>query len=259
MGNYAPPDYTAHELALQDTVGFGEGTIKQDANGNWVRNPKLWFGYKDHVDPTKLNFHQLIEAQKSFLRAGKGRFYGGDSAAVGWPQMTYPETYVAAAGLKMTDLFTEKNQNKLFLQYAAKEAGVTPEMLAKQGFTREISTRLGKPWASMWGSKHGQKTKPYESLRDFFNQRLKYHQQNIQKTKLETKASQARLNDKKNLPRGTHAKLKGKDVYWPGNVPGANWWSKKAYNDYFKKGKHLHAIQRPLYNLTGGAKELMIK
>jgi len=176
MSHVAPPDYTAYELALQDTVGFGEGTIKQDAKGNWVKNPKLWFGYKDHVDPTKLNFHQLMEAQKSFLRAGKGSFYGGDSAAVGWAQMTYPETYREAAGLKMTDLFTEKNQNKLFLHYAAKEAGVTPKMLAEQGFTKEISTRLGKPWASMWGSKHGQKTKSYESLRDFFNQRLAYHQ-----------------------------------------------------------------------------------
>ena len=172
--NLQPPDYSAYKKALMDTVGFGEGTIKQDASGNWTKNPKLWFGYKDHIDPTKLNFHQLIEAQKSFLRKGKGSFYGGDSAAVGWAQMTYPETYVGAAGLKMTDLFTEENQDKLFLQYAKREAGVTPEMLAQQGFTREISTRLGKPWASMWGSKHGQQTKSYESWRDFFNKRFYY-------------------------------------------------------------------------------------
>jgi len=72
-------------------------------------------------------------------------------------------------------------------------------------------------------------------------------------------SSQTRLNDKKNLPRGTAAKLNGKKVYWPGNVSGADWWSKEAYNDYFRKGKHLHAVQRPLFELTGGAKDLMIK
>ena len=185
--NLQPPNYKAYELALQDTVGFGEGTIKQDASGNWTRNPKVWFGNTKWEDPTKLNFNQLVESQKRFLKAGHGRFYGGTSAAVGGHQMTYPETYVKAAGLKMTDLFNAENQDKLFLQYAKREAGVTPEMLAQQGFTREISTRLGKPWASMWGSKHGQQTKSYESLRDFFNQRLKFHQQNTQKPKPEPK------------------------------------------------------------------------
>ena len=60
------------------------------------RGYNTWFGNqhypKDQPDLSKYTINEIVELQKRFLGEGLGRFAGGDSAAVGKYQMTYPET-----------------------------------------------------------------------------------------------------------------------------------------------------------------------
>ena len=179
MGNIAPPPQTVKLLPVQramlDVIKFAEGTGTPESY-------KTWFGnVQGFEDPTKLTIGQIKAAQDRFLKAGYGRFTDNTgrtlkSAAVGAYQMLKPEIHMGKTGLTLNSPFNQNTQDRLALEYMRTEAGVTLEMLRKQGFTRQISAMMGKPWASFWGSKHNQKTKEFWVLRDLYNKRLTYHQ-----------------------------------------------------------------------------------
>jgi len=178
MGNYAPPPQTVKLLPVQramlDVIKFAEGTGTPESY-------KTWFGnVQGFEDPTKLTIGQIKAAQDRFFKAGHGTFTDNTgrtlkSAAVGAYQMMEPEGRMGKTGLTLNSLFNQDTQDRLALEYMRAEAGVTPEMLQQQGFTRQISTMMGKPWASFPGSKHNQKTREFSVLRDLFNKRLAYH------------------------------------------------------------------------------------
>ncbi len=197
------------------------------------------------------------------------------SAAAGAYQFM-PGTWESVGGGVMTPERQDWGATRLWLareglsqnQHGANQ--LTRMLRVNKGISPNMAHKMAPEWASFptiaGVSYYGQPVKPLSHINNAYHTTLPGYQEEERVLKAEqarreqvSKASQARLNDKKNLPRGTHAKLKGKDVYWPGNVSGADWWSKEAYNDYFRKGKHLHAVQRPLFKLTGGAKDLMIK
>ena len=162
------------QRAMLDVIKFAEGTGTPESY-------KTWFGNVPFEDPTKLTIGQIKAAQDRFLKAGYGRFTDNtgrnlSSAAVGAYQMLAPEGRIGKTGLTLNSLFNQDTQDRLALEYMRAEAGVTPEMLQQQGFTRQISTMMGKPWASFPGSKHNQKTKEFSVLRDLYNKRLAYHQ-----------------------------------------------------------------------------------
>ena len=179
MGNIAPPPQTVKLLPVQramlDVIKFAEGTGTPESY-------KTWFGnVQGFEDPTKLTIGQIKAAQDRFFKAGHGTFTDNTgrtlkSAAVGAYQMLKPEIHMGKTGLTLNSLFNQDTQDRLALEYMRVEAGVTPEMLQQQGFTRQISTMMGKPWASFPGSKHNQKTKEFSVLRDLYNKRLAYHQ-----------------------------------------------------------------------------------
>jgi len=162
------------QQAMLDVIKFAEGTGTPDSY-------KTWFGNVPFENPTKLTIGQIKAAQDRFLKAGHGTFTDNTgstlkSAAVGAYQMLKPEIHMGKTGLTLNSPFNQNTQDRLALEYMRTEAGVTLEMLRKQGFTRQISAMMGKPWASFWGSKHNQKTKEFWVLRDLYNKRLTYHQ-----------------------------------------------------------------------------------
>ncbi len=162
------------QRAMLDVIKFAEGTGTPESY-------KTWFGNVPFEDPTKLTIGQIGPAQDRFFKAGHGTFTDNtgrnlSSAAVGAYQMLAPEGRIGKTGLTLNSLFNQDTQDRLALEYMRAEAGVTPEMLQQQGFTRQISTMMGKPWASFPGSKHNQKTKEFSVLRDLYNKRLAYHQ-----------------------------------------------------------------------------------
>ena len=177
MGNIAPPQTVTLlpvQRAMLDVIKFAEGTGTPESY-------KTWFGNVSFEDPTKLTIGQIKAAQDRFFKAGHGTFTDNTgrtlkSAAVGAYQMMEPEGRMGKTGLTLNSLFNQDTQDRLALEYMRAEAGVTPEMLQQQGFTRQISTMMGKPWASFPGSKHNQKTKEFWVLRDLYNKRLTYHQ-----------------------------------------------------------------------------------
>ena len=162
------------QRAMLDVIKFAEGTGTPESY-------KTWFGNVPFEDPTKLTIGQIKAAQDRFLKAGYGRFTDNtgrnlSSAAVGAYQMLAPEGRMGKTGLTLNSPFNQDTQDRLALEYMRVEAGVTPEMLQQQGFTKQISTMMGKPWASFPGSKHNQNTKEFSVLRDLYNKRLAYHQ-----------------------------------------------------------------------------------
>jgi len=177
MGNIAPPQTVKLlpvQRAMLDVIKFAEGTGTPESY-------KTWFGnVQGFEDPTKLTIGQIKAAQDRFFKAGHGTFTDNTgrtlkSAAVGAYQMMEPEGRMGKTGLTLNSLFNQDTQDRLALEYMRTEAGVTPEMLQQQGFTKQISTMMGKPWASFPGSKHNQKTREFSVLRDLFNKRLAYH------------------------------------------------------------------------------------
>jgi len=265
MGNIAPKKEIIPTLSPEIKAGligirYAEGTWKKGTDPKKGYN--IMFGGSP-FDNTKEHPNKVIYS---------GRYA---SAAAGAYQFM-PGTWESVGGGVMTPERQDWGATRLWLareglsqdQHGANQ--LTRMLRVNKGISPNMAHKMAPEWASFptiaGVSYYGQPVKPLSEINRAYHTTLPGYQEEERVFKVEqarreqvSKASQARLDDKKNLPRGTMAILGGKKVYWPGNVSGADWWSKKAYNDYFREGKHLHAVQRPLFKLTGGAKDLMIK
>ena len=137
---------TPQQRAFLETISYAEGTKQRGYN--------TWFGNqlfpKDQPDLSKYTINQIVELQKRFNREGRGRFAGGTSAAVGKYQMTYPETFAAAAGLDpAVDKFTPANQDKMALYgYVMKQGGVTQAEINAPEMSDQTIDKLAPVFAS---------------------------------------------------------------------------------------------------------------
>ena len=136
----------AMQKAFLETVSFAEGTKQRGYN--------TWFGNqhypKDQPDLSKYTINEIVELQKRFLGEGLGRFAGGDSAAVGKYQMTYPETFAKHAGLDPAkDKFTPGNQDRMALYgYIMKQGGVTDAEINASEISDQTIDKLAPVFAS---------------------------------------------------------------------------------------------------------------
>ena len=93
-------------------------------------------------DITQMTISQLVQYQNDYLahQRAKGVPKNSRSAAVGAYQMLYPDKFVKAAGLTMSDKFTPGNQDKLIIAYMASR-GLTAERAKKDpsGFAKGLS------------------------------------------------------------------------------------------------------------------------
>ena len=173
---------TPQQKAFAETVAYAEGTAGEVGYNTW-------FGGSEYAgDLSRYTINEVVELQKKFLREGRGKFDGGrqQSAAVGKYQMTYPETYAAAAGLDpAVDKFTPENQDKLFLYgYVMKQAGVTEAEINSPTMSDNTIDKLAEVFASfpnMFGpdykgrdiqgtSFYGQGGKSAQQIRERFQQ-----------------------------------------------------------------------------------------
>ena len=268
MSHVAPQGGTSQTLpTLSPEIRAGLIGIRY-AEGTWIEGGDPKKGYNimfggGLFDNTKGHPDRVIHSGRySSAAAGAYQFMPGTWKSVGGGVMTPERQDWGATRLWLSRLGLPQNQHGV--------NQLTRLLVKNKGISQNMAHKMAPEWASFptiaGVSYYGQPVKPLSHINNAYHTTLPGYQEEERVFKVEqarkeqvSKASQARLNDKKNLPRGTMAILGGKKVYWPGNVSGADWWSKKAYNDYFRKGKHLHAVQRPLFELTGGAKDLMIK
>ena len=149
------------EKALLNTIAFAEG------------NPgyNTWFGHQNFGgDLSGKTIDQMHDLQGEFLKAGLGKFDGGNSAAVGKYQFTHLKEHAQRMGVDTsTQMFTPDFQDQLAL-FLAREKGVTPELLRSEGLSDDVINKLSPVWASFPGNEYGQPTKTNSTLRGVFNQ-----------------------------------------------------------------------------------------
>lgn len=165
--------------ALLDVLAYAEGTTENRNGATGPAGYSTWAGYQIH-GPTNLTtqtIQQVHDLQTSFMRSGKTRVTG--SAVVGRYQFKDLKSHFAKqAGLSSNDLFSPENQDKMAIK-EIERAGVTTEMLRRNGLNTTVLDKLAPIWASLpyspkgGKSYYGQAYKNPDKLIEVYNKKLK--------------------------------------------------------------------------------------
>jgi len=149
---------TPEMRALLEVLAYAEGTSKNSGGATGPPGYSTWAGYQIHgpTDLTTQTIQQVHDLQTSFMRAGKTKATG--SAVVGRYQFKdLRDHFAKQAGLRGNDLFSPANQDKMAIK-EIERAGVTTEMLKKNGLTTKVLDKLAPIWASIPYSPKGGKS-----------------------------------------------------------------------------------------------------
>ena len=199
---------TPEQQALLDAVSFAEGTSKSYGTifGGQVV-PELEKG--------ELTIDEVHAMMMTGQVKGRNAGYASGSAATGRYQFM-PGTLRDVQrdmNLPGDTLFTNEMQDKMFLNRAAEFRGVTPELLKKEGLSRNVIDMMAPEIASfpnLYGSGHkgrapgegrsyysGQNVKPTQSIIDAYNKSLQ------QKVQPAAPAQPAASQQQSAKPKGT--------------------------------------------------------
>jgi murein DD-endopeptidase MepM/ murein hydrolase activator NlpD len=171
-----PPPYTGsgggnkasagspEQRAMLDAIAFAEGTRDQP-NGGY----KTLFGFEQFDDYSRHPDRVVRKGRYASAAAGRYQFMPGTFNRL-------------AKKLGLKD-FSPKSQDLAALELA-KELGITPEVLRREGMSQKVSALLGRQWASFPGKSIGldQPTKKLKDVQKAYNISLGSPQQPSQAT-----------------------------------------------------------------------------
>jgi murein DD-endopeptidase MepM/ murein hydrolase activator NlpD len=163
-GGNKPSVGTPEQRAMLDAIAFAEGTRDQP-NGGY----KTLFGFGQ--------FDDYSRHPDRVVRKG-----GYASAAAGRYQFM-PRTFNRLAKKLGLKDFSPQSQDRAALELA-KELGITPEFLKREGMSPKVSALLGRQWASFPGKTIGldQPTKRLKDIQKAYNISLRAPQQQPQQS-----------------------------------------------------------------------------
>ena len=178
---------TREQRALLDAISFAEGTPSYGTIYGGAVVPELAKG--------ELTIREVLQMQKTGKVRGRNAGYkrdGYNSDATGRYQfMSYTlKEEVERQGVSLDEKFTPQMQDRLILGRMSRMRGVTPELLAKEGISKNVVDKLAPEFASfpnLFGpdaagrvgtntSYYGQGGKKYEDIVREYNKSLQSQQ-----------------------------------------------------------------------------------
>ena len=153
---------TQEQRAMLDAIAFAEGTRDQP-NGGY----KTLFGFEQFSDYSRHPDRVVRKGGYASAAAGRYQFMPGTFNRL-------------AKKLGLKD-FSPQSQDRAALELA-KELGITPEVLRREGMSPKVSALLGRQWASFPGKTIGldQPTKKLKEIQKAYNISLGSPQQPAQ-------------------------------------------------------------------------------
>jgi murein DD-endopeptidase MepM/ murein hydrolase activator NlpD len=161
-GGNKPSVGTQEQRAMLDAIAFAEGTRDQP-NGGY----KTLFGFEQFSDYSRHPDRVVRKGGYASAAAGRYQFMPGTFNRL-------------AKKLGLKD-FSPQSQDRAALELA-KELGITPEVLRREGMSPKVSALLGRQWASFPGKTIGldQPTKKLKEIQKAYNISLGSPQQPAQ-------------------------------------------------------------------------------
>jgi hypothetical protein len=225
---------TPEAKAAIATIRQAEGTAGKDGYS------KFFGGSLYGGDLTTKTVSEVVTLQKQFLAEGRGKYKGGQSAAVGAGQFMEPEVFTKSMGVDPSkQKFDEEFQNKLIVYYAKRKNIDLNKPLSKKDFDS-----LQTIWSGL-GTYYNQTTRTSGQSFDLYKKNLeKVKQGNVQPGKVSAAPSQS-----------TTAQEVSKQV---AQTPGANQPAKSlivpidaSSREQIQQNKPVTVTQRPVMSTQG--------
>lgn len=161
------------QQALLKTIRYAEGTSGPTGYSMFFGDN---YGEAKYGDLTKLSVAEVEQLVDKFLKDPQSQFRDKTgkldrSAAVGAYQFINITGLAKSVGMDTNRKFDKEFQDELALKLAAR-AGVTPEVLRKEGLSDAVIKKLSPTWASFPGNTYNQPTKQKSQLKQVYQQSL---------------------------------------------------------------------------------------